>query len=175
MTLPLVVLAVLSIVGGLLNLPHYLIHSDGFLASWLRPTFMIFEHTAHSDLTTEIILIAVAVFIFLFGLLYSRSRYIGKGLHPEVPTKGIGKTLSQKFYIDEFYHTAIVKPLEFLGDILFALLDTLLLYGITFSVNPILRFAGRLNRKIQNGNIEYYLIYMVGAIALLLGLNLFFA
>ena len=175
MTLPLVVLAVLSIVGGLLNLPHYLIHSDGFLASWLRPTFMIFEHTAHSDLTTEIILIAVAVFIFLFGLLYSRSRYIGKGLHPEVPTKGIGKTLSQKFYIDEFYHTAIVKPLEFLGDILFTLLDTLLLYGITFSVNPILRFAGRLNRKIQNGNIEYYLIYMVGAIALLLGLNLFFA
>jgi NADH-quinone oxidoreductase subunit L len=83
--------------------------------------------------------------------------------------------LSNKFYIDEFYQKAIVRPIEFLGDILFALVDTLLLYGLTFSVHPILRFVGRFNRKIQNGNIEYYLLYMVGAIALLLGLNLLFA
>ncbi len=175
MTTPLVVLAVLSILGGGLNLPHYLLHTDGFLASWLRPTFLIFENPAHTDITTEIILIGVAISIFLFGFIYSRSRYITKNMSPEQSTAGIEKVLSNKFYIDEFYQKAIVRPIEFLGDILFALVDTLLLYGLTFSVHPILRFIGRFNRKIQNGNIEYYLLYMVGAIALLLGLNLLFA
>lgn len=175
MTTPLVVLAVLSVLGGLLNLPHYLLHADGFLASWLRPTFLIFENPAHSDISTEIVLIGVAISIFLFGFIYSRSRYITKNMSPEQSTKGIEKVLSNKFYIDEFYQKAIVRPIEFLGDILFALVDTLLLYGLTFSVHPILRFIGRLNRKIQNGNIEYYLLYMVSAIALLLGLNLLFA
>lgn len=175
MTTPLVVLAVLSILGGVLNLPHYLLHTDGFLASWLRPTFLIFENPAHTEITTEIILIGVAISIFLFGFIYSRSRYITKNMSPEQSTAGIEKVLSNKFYIDEFYQKAIVRPIEFLGDILFALVDTLLLYGLTFSVHPILRFIGRFNRKIQNGNIEYYLLYMVGAIALLLGLNLLFA
>lgn len=175
MTLPLVVLGVLSITGGALNLPHYLIHQDGFLSSWLKPTFLIFEHAEHSDLATEIGLISVAVFVFLFGWFYSRNKYISKGESPETNSPGFGKVLANKFYIDEIYNKAIVKPIEFFGDLLFALFDTLLLYGITFSINPILRFIGRLNRKIQNGNIEYYLIYMVGAIALLLSLNLLFA
>jgi NADH-quinone oxidoreductase subunit L len=175
MTTPLVVLALLSILGGLLNLPHYLLHSEGFLASWLRPTFLIFENPAHTDLSTEIMLIGVAISIFLFGFIYSRNRYITKNNAPEQSTAGIEKVLSNKFYIDEFYQKAIVRPIEFLGDILFALVDTLLLYGLTFSVHPVLRFVGRFNRKIQNGNIEFYLLYMVGAIALLLGLNLLFA
>ena len=175
MTTPLVVLALLSILGGLLNLPHYLLHSEGFLASWLRPTFLIFENPAHTDLSTEIMLIGVAISIFLFGFIYSRNRYITKNNAPEQSAAGIEKVLSNKFYIDEFYQKAIVRPIEFLGDILFALVDTLLLYGLTFSVHPVLRFVGRFNRKIQNGNIEFYLLYMVGAIALLLGLNLLFA
>lgn len=175
MTLPLILLAVLSILGGALNLPHYLIHQEGLLASWLKPTFLIFEHAEHSDITTEIGLISVAVSVFLFGWLYSRNKYIAKAESPESSSKGITKVLANKFYIDEIYNKLIVRPIEFFGDVLFALFDTLLLYGITFSINPILRFAGRVNRKLQNGNIEYYLIYMVGAIALLLGLNLFFA
>ncbi len=175
MTLPLIILAILSVLGGALNLPHYLMHQEGFLASWLKPTFLIFEHAEHSDLATEIGLISVAVFVFLFGWFYSRNKYISKSESPESGSEGIAKVLANKFYIDEIYNKLIVRPIEFFGDVLFALFDTLLLYGITFSINPILRFTGRLNRKIQNGNIEYYLIYMVGAIALLLGLNLFFA
>lgn len=175
MTLPLIILAILSVLGGALNLPHYLMHQEGFLASWLKPTFLIFEHAEHSDMATEIGLISVAVFVFLFGWFYSRNKYISKSESPESGSEGIAKVLANKFYIDEIYNKLIVRPIEFFGDVLFALFDTLLLYGITFSINPILRFTGRLNRKIQNGNIEYYLIYMVGAIALLLGLNLFFA
>lgn len=175
MTLPLIVLAILSIAGGMLNLPHYLIHEDGFLASWLRPTFLIFEHSNHTEISTEIALISVAIFVFLFGFIYSRNRYVSKGINAETPTSGIGKVLSNKFYIDEIYNKLIVRPIEFFGDLLFALFDTLLLYGVTFSINPILKLVGRFNRKIQNGNIEYYLIYMVAAIAILLGLNLFFA
>ncbi len=74
---------------------------------------------------------------------------------------------------DEFYNLAVIKPLVVLGDILFALLDTFL-YGLTFAIHPVLRWVGGRNRKIQNGNIEFYLLYMVVAIAILLGVNLLF-
>lgn len=174
MTVPLLVLATLSVLGGLLNLPHYIAH-EGVLSSWLQPTFIMFEEVAHTEMTTEIILIAIAVLIFLSGFLYSRQRYLNKGTHPEVETRGIGKWLQKKLYIDEFYNLAVVKPIEILGDILFALFDTLFLYGITFAVHPVLRWVGGRNRKIQNGNIEFYLMYMVVAIAILLGINLLFA
>jgi len=173
MTTPLLVLALLSVLGGLLNLPHYISH-EGFLSAWLKPTYIMFEEVIHADMTTEILLISMAVLIFLVGFVYSRQRYLVKGVSPEVETKGVAKWLQNKLYIDEFYNLVVVKPLEVLGDILFALFDTLLLYGLTFAVHPVLRWVGGRNRKIQNGNIEFYLLYMVVAIAILLGVNLLF-
>lgn len=175
MSIPLIILALLSVIGGVLNLPHYITHSEGFLAQWLEPLYLLKPQTHSIDFSTEIILLAIAIGVFLFGFVYSRSRYKIKNTAAEVETQGLGKLIQRKFYFDEMYDKIIVRPLEFLGDLIFALFDTLLLYGITFSINPILRFVGRVNRKIQNGNIEYYLIYMVGAIALLLGINLLLA
>jgi NADH-quinone oxidoreductase subunit L len=173
MTTPLIILAVLSVLGGLLNLPHYISH-EGFLLAWLKPTYIMFEEIVHAEMATEILLISMAVLIFLGGFIYSRQRYLVKGVSPEVETKGVAKWMQNKLYIDEFYNLAVVKPLEVIGDILFALFDTFLLYGLTFAIHPFLIWVGGRNRKIQNGNIEFYLLYMVVAIAILLGVNLLF-
>jgi NADH-quinone oxidoreductase subunit L len=176
MTTPLVILSILSVLGGLLNLPHYITHKSGVLVNWLNPTYVI-DNTAgiaEPEFTTELLLIAAAISAFLIGFFYSRRKYITLNATAEIESQGFGKFIQGKFFIDELYQKIIVKPLEFFGDILFALVDTLLIYGLTFAINPVLNFIGRRNQRIQNGNIEFYLLYMVGALALLLGINLLF-
>jgi NADH-quinone oxidoreductase subunit L len=119
-------------------------------------------------------LVGIAVLAFFIGWAFSRNKYITKSKDAEKEEKGLLKWIQSKLYIDELYDKIFIKPIEFLGDILFALVDTLMLYGLTFAVYPVLNFIGRRNQRIQNGNIEFYLIYMVGAIALLLGIYLLF-
>jgi NADH-quinone oxidoreductase subunit L len=176
MTTPLLVLAVLSVLGGVLNLPHYLTHEDGFLNQWLNPIYLIHRSPIHPEITSSIeaMLVGIAVLAFFIGWAFSRNKYITKSKDAEKEEKGLLKWIQSKLYIDELYDKIFIKPIEFLGDILFALVDTLMLYGLTFAVYPVLNFIGRRNQRIQNGNIEFYLIYMVGAIALLLGIYLLF-
>jgi len=175
MTLPLMVLSILSLIGGALNLPTYITHSDGFLISWLSPLFVIPQSVHEIGHSTEYILIGVAVFIFITGFLISRNIFISKRTIPTENSTGISGVLQNKFYVDELYHKVFVRPLEITSSILHDLFDGLILRAFTFGVYPLLKVCGRLNKKIQNGNIEMYLLYMVIAIVLLLGVNLIFA
>jgi len=52
--------------------------------------------------------------------------------------------------------------------------DSKLIGGLISGISKDLVFVSGLNKKIQNGNIEYYLTFMVLALALFLGFNLFF-
>jgi NADH-quinone oxidoreductase subunit L len=175
MTLPLMVLALLSIVGGALNLPTYVTHSDGFLLSWLKPLFIIPQSIHEINHSTEYILIGIAVLIFVSGFLIARNIFVSKATVPAENSTGLGGILQNKFYVDEFYNKVFVRPLEITSSVLHDLFDGLILRAFTFGIFPMLKLVGRLNKKVQNGNIEMYLLYMVIAIVLLLGVNLIFA
>jgi NADH-quinone oxidoreductase subunit L len=175
MTLPLMVLALLSIVGGALNLPTYVTHSDGFLLSWLKPLFIIPQSIHEINHSTEYVLIGIAVLIFVSGFLIARNIFVSKATVPAENSTGLGGILQNKFYVDEFYHKVFVRPLEITSSVLHDLFDGLILRAFTFGIFPMLKLVGRLNKKVQNGNIEMYLLYMVIAIVLLLGVNLIFA
>jgi len=175
MTLPLMILAILSLIGGALNLPAYLSHSGGFLSKWLNPLFAIPQATHEISHNTEYTLIGVAILIFTTGFLIARNIFVTKATIPSDNSVGIGKVLQNKFYVDELYQKIFVRPLEITSSILHDLFDGLILRAFTFGVYPLLKLVGRLNKKVQNGNIEMYLLYMVIAIVLLLGVNLIFA
>lgn len=175
MTLPLMVLAVLSILGGALNLPAYLTYSEGFLFNWLKPLFIIPQSIHEIDHSTEYVLIGIAVLIFVTGFLIARNIFVTKATIPAETSTGLGGLLQNKFYVDEFYHKVFVRPLEITSSILHDLFDGLILRAFTFGIFPLLKVIGKLNKKVQNGNIEMYLLYMVIAIVLLLGVNLIFA
>lgn len=175
MTLPLMVLAILSVLGGALNLPTYLTHSDGFLMNWLKPLFFIPQTIHEIDHSTEYVLIGIAILIFVTGFFIARSIFVSKGTVPSEQSSGFSGVLQNKFYVDELYHKLFVRPLEITSSILHDLFDGLILRAFTFGVYPLLKLIGRLNKKVQNGNIEMYLLYMVIAIVLLLGVNLIFA
>lgn len=177
MSLPLMILAVLSLLGGALNLPSYL--GDGVsmkLSHWLAPILPMAESHHEIAHNTELILISVVVILFLMVVLYTRNKYVSRNAVPEDDnaTPSAGKVLANKFYIDELYNLVFVKPLEALSNVTDSLIDSKLIGGLISGISSILNFVSGLNKKIQNGNIEYYLTFMVLALALFLGFNLFF-
>jgi len=184
MTLPLMILAVLSVVGGVINLPHYLGESiSGGLHHWLSddglghfsPILMYPEHAIELSHTAEIGLLAMAVGVFVIAFLYTRNKYVVKGAVPEsdADQMGMGKVLANKFYVDEAYDTAFVSPIEAVGDVVGDYVDEKGVKGFVDGVGSGSNFVSRTLSKIQNGNIEYYLVYMVIGVALLLAFNLF--
>lgn len=174
MTLPLVVLAILSIIGGALNLPEYLTHHSGVLANWLKPILTI-EETKHAiSHSTEYILIGIAVLVFVVAFIFTRSKYVSKNHVPsDEESKGVQGYMENKFYVDELYNAVFVKPLEGLSDILGNFFETKVISPLSFGINSVLTKLGRLNRYIQDGNIEKYLLFMVIGIVILIGINLF--
>ncbi len=177
MSLPLMVLAVLSILGGALNLPTYL--GEGIshgLSHWLAPILPMAENHSEISHTTEFLLLGVAVFVFIFAFIYTRHNYISKNRVPEADseTPSTGRVLSNKFYVDELYQFIIVTPLEWLSDFTDKVIDSKLVAGFISLLSLSLQKVSNLNKRIQNGNIEYYLTFMVIALALFLGFNLLF-
>ena len=176
MTVPLMVLAVLSVLGGLLNVPHFLhMGTPEWLAHWFAgnglnslPVIPMSEISIEAG--TEISLMAVATTIALAVLaaLYVIYKNPANLPVPDALQKGLTKVISHKFYVDEIYDTLFVKPLERLSRFLYHFADIQGVDGIVNGVASGVQQIGGLFRRLQNGNIEYYLIGMVvGAAALL--------
>jgi len=184
MTLPLLVLAVLSVIGGAVNLPHYLgegisgglhhlLSFDG--GGHFSPILIYPEHAVELSHSAEIALLAMAIGVFVLAFLYTRNKYVVKGSVPEADAdqQGMGKVLANKFYVDEAYDMAFVAPLESASDVITEYVDEKALKSAVDGVGTGGYGLSKLLSKIQNGNIEYYLLYMVIGISLLLAFNLF--
>jgi NADH-quinone oxidoreductase subunit L len=184
MTLPLLVLAVLSVIGGAVNLPHYLgeaisgglhhlLSFDG--GGQFSPILIYPEHAIELSHTAEIALLAMAIGVFVIAFLYTRNKYVVKSSVPEADAdqQGMGKVLANKFYVDEAYDVAFVAPLELASDVIAEYVDEKALKSAVDGVGTGGYGLSKLLSKIQNGNIEYYLLYMVIGVSLLLAFNLF--
>lgn len=176
MTIPLIVLAVLSILGGLINLPPIL--SEGIahgLKYWLEKTVTENPVIAETDLShsTEYLLAGAAFVVFILAFLYTRSKYITKNTVPESDEemKGAGLVIANKMYVDEAYDAAFVKPVADTGSLMNSV-DGLLNKVFAWCAG-VIKYLGDLNKKLQNGNVEYYLIYMVIAVIGLLVFNFY--
>jgi NADH-quinone oxidoreductase subunit L len=176
MTIPLMVLAVLSVAGGLLNLPHYLSHSHSeALAHWLEPLFVFGDAAVHVEPSTEWALLGVAVSVFVIAFLWMRQKYVVKGQVAENDDQmsSSAKLLAHKFYVDELYDSLFAKPLQALGSWTYQILDRRGFVAFTDLMGKATLWKSQTLARIQSGNIELYLIIMVLAAALMLGIELF--
>jgi NADH-quinone oxidoreductase subunit L len=120
MTGPLVVLGVLSVVGGWFNLPALIpLGPVGALDRWLEPVVgasslrITGGAPVEASHGTEIALILVAVAIALAGIAVAVVRLKPERLVPkaESPAEhGFEKVLADKYYVDEVYDAAVVEP-----------------------------------------------------------------
>ncbi|MBK6930874.1 MAG: NADH-quinone oxidoreductase subunit L [Saprospirales bacterium] len=181
MTLPLIVLAVLSALGGFLNTPHFLhLGTPQWMAHFLEPVLRNtnLRHGGaphHLAESTEWTLMA---FTTSLALLVIAAAYWVYAVRRSVPLADaaqvrLTRLLANKFYVDELYDLLFVKPLEKLSQILFYFADTWAIDGLVNGVGRGVEAVGARFRKLQNGNIEYYLLAMVaGAVLLFLTLHL---
>lgn len=168
-TIPLVVLAVLSVVGGLVGIPEFMVKGAHSLKNWLSPVFepsnlLLPSHeVAHS---TEWMLVAVATIVALAGIIYGWMRY---AKNPDLEdAKGFGKILENKWYVDEFYDAIIVKPYKSLSVFFNNVLEVKVVDGLINGVGKLVKYGGRQLRWVQNGQIGFYILMMVlGMLAIL--------
>ncbi|MBD1429276.1 NADH-quinone oxidoreductase subunit L [Sphingobacterium litopenaei] len=174
MTLPLIVLAVLSVVGGVINLPSAL-GGGHWLANFLSP---IFTYTnarlpeVHLEHSTEYILMAVSALAAIIMAVVAYQKYVKKSDVPQEDgmEQGALYNLSyNKLYFDELYNALFVKPLNSLSKILYKIVDKGTIDGIVNGVADLINASGRGIRQLQSGYVGFYIIMMVlGAAAILL-------
>ena len=171
MTLPLIILAVFSVGGGLINLPHFA-GGNEFLAHWLAP--LLPEAGAAGEvnfLSLEGGAPLLAAFLPAFLAIYVF------GMQKSVPSEdgeisGIQKFIYHKFYIDELYELLFVKPVAFLSNFFFQVIDFLVIDLFVEGLGRLVKYASSEFRKAQTGNVGIYLFCMVAAIVVILFVSL---
>ena len=163
MTLPLIILAVLSAVGGAMGVPeilgghHWLSHH---LSSIIGA-----EHALHLSHTTEWILMGSSVTIAVVALLIAIGKY-SKQADGE-PQTALGKFLYNKWLVDELYEKAIVQPLHRFAGFLKEVVEKNVIDGVVNGTGKLVQYGARQTRLMQSGQVGYYILFMVLSIVLL--------
>jgi NADH-quinone oxidoreductase subunit L len=170
MTIPLIVLAVLAAVGGLINVPH-VFGGNEWLAHWLTGAGVA-QHELTLDHTTEFGLMGVSVLAAVIALLYAYTRYV-KNAHVPVSDEGkrsiFAKISYHKFYLDEIYDVIITKPLDAFSKFFYRIIDKKLIDGLVNGFGWTANEGSKGLRLLQSGNVGFYIFMMVfGIVALLL-------
>jgi NADH-quinone oxidoreductase subunit L len=163
MTLPLVLLAIASAIAGAIGIPE-LMGGHHWLAHQLIP---IVGEPVELGLThsMEWILMAVSVSIALIALIISISIYTKKT--DDAPKTVIGKFFYNKWYVDECYQEAIVLPLNRFAGFLKNIIEKQVIDGAVNGTGKLVQYSARKVRLIQNGQVGYYILFMVIGIILL--------
>jgi NADH-quinone oxidoreductase subunit L len=179
MTGPLIVLGVLSAVGGWLNLPAAIpIGPVGLLEKWLEPvvgaaTASVAGMVGEEVTSTEYFLIGAAVAIAILGIVVAVVRLKPAALVPKrdaVPSHGFEHVLEEKYYVDEIYDDAIVRPLvSGSRNILWMGIDRGIIDNLFVNGSAVLaRGVGWLGSQLQSGETGAYAwAIAIGALAVL--------
>jgi NADH-quinone oxidoreductase subunit L len=175
MTFPLIVLALLSIVGGWVGIPAVFIENAHRLSTFLSPVFAASHHeTAHENIShsMELALMAGIVALITISILAAKKMFAKEGLSEE-KSSGFGKLLENKWYVDEVYDTIIVQPINHLSSFLSRIIDNKIIDGSVNGVGKLLQFSARQFRLLQSGQVGSYVLIMVVSIILFFIFQLF--
>jgi NADH-quinone oxidoreductase subunit L len=156
-TFPLIVLAILATLGGLISLP-----TNSWLNGYLAPLFTKEAHEAHHFGITEYALMAVAVLGGLVGIAIAYTKYIKQNQLPaeDAAISGFAKVLYNKYYIDELYDALFVKTVNGLSRFFRDTIETSL-SSLVLGLGTITNQIGFQGKKVQNGSIGRYLFAFV--------------
>lgn len=163
-TFPLIVLAILATVGGIISLP-----TNSWLNGYLSPLFSKAEHEAHHFGTTEYSLMAVAVIAGFIGIGVAYAKYIKQNQVPAEDTEitGFSKVLYNKYYVDEIYNVVFVNSINGLSKFFRDHVETTL-SSVFFGLEKVTNELGYQGKKLQSGSIGFYLFaFVIGLCAII--------
>jgi NADH-quinone oxidoreductase subunit L len=180
MTGPLVVLGILTIVGGWLNIPEFahFLGPVGGLDHWLEPvvgesTARVLAGAPEISHGLEYGLVGLAVLIAVGGIALAWTRLKPETLVPKSQSpqeEGIERVLADKYYVDEVYDAAVVQPVVLVSrGLLWRGVDNGLIDGLGVNGTAYLaRFAGWIGSRVQSGRLGTYAwMLAIGVLAVL--------
>ncbi len=168
MTLPLVVLAILSAIGGFVGVPESL-GGHHELGAFLAPVVKPAEHGLSHN--TEYMLMALSSGLVLISILFAWSKF--KNYKTEREATGFGKFLQNKWYIDELYDAIIVNPLKAISSFLNNIIERKGIDGLVNGAGKAVNYGSRQLRWLQSGQVGAYVLLMVIGILCLFVVQLF--
>jgi NADH-quinone oxidoreductase subunit L len=174
-TIPLIILAVLSVIGGWVGIPEIFTQGGHRLGEFLAPVFakseklMIHHEVSHQ---TEYMLTGISTVLIIIVCLWSWSKFKkAEDVNPE--ERGFSKVLRDKWYVDEIYDAIIVKPLKAISGFFNTGVERSGIDGIVNGVGKTINYGSRQMRLLQNGQVGSYILMMVIGILVLFFLQFF--
>lgn len=201
MTVPLMILALLSALGGLLGIPYFLTRQHPILEHWLAPVFAkgwlhyhpqgaelmghVHQHPhlwwgegTSMSLTIVGMMVGVGVALYFYAGQQRAKRSMATELAWQQPGSGgwmgqFYRLVYNKFYVDEIYEATLVRPIHHLSRDGLWPFDQVVVDGVVNLCATITQGIGRLLSWVQTGQVRWYLTaMMLGLFSLLLWLIL---
>ena len=156
-TFPLIVLAILATVGGVISLP-----GNSWLNHYLIPILPKLATAQHHLGTTEYILMAIAVVGGLVGIGLAYAKYNKQNTVPgeDASITGFAKVLYNKYYLDEIYDFLFVKSINTMSKFFRDQVETSLA-SFVFGFGKVTNEISVQGKKVQNGSVGLYLFAFV--------------
>jgi NADH-quinone oxidoreductase subunit L len=178
MTVPLILLAILAVIGGYIGLP-YALGGGNWFEKFLEPVFPGGHGSAeivHQSYNIEYLLMIASILAAGIGILIAYRLYIARPERPHMLAEkfsGIYKLLWNKYYVDELYNTIFVQPVITLALFFWKISDVMIVDGLANgSARLIGWFSGRF-RYVQSGLFRNYALLFVLGVVVLLGFVIF--
>ena len=166
MTVPLMTLAGLSVVGGLVGFP--IIEGANKFKAFLAPAITPLVHEVHAPAWFEIVMMAVSMAVAAAGIYMAYKFYMAK---PELPEKVVEKIpvvydlVYNKYYVDEIYDATVVEPIKNGSDFLWHGVDETVIDGAVNGSATTVGWLSRHLRKLETGFVQSYaLAILIGAV-----------
>jgi len=168
MTVPLIILAVLALIGGVIGLPHL-----SGVEAFLEPVFEDSRVAVHSAAGwLEWVLLGISALVAVGGTYTAYRFYVQR---PQIPLtlareyKWLYTMLCNKYYVDEFYMAVLVNPLRSLAGWLARFLDTVVIDGAVNGLARLVGLSGEEGRQLQTGYVATYALSMLIGVVIVLG------
>ena len=174
-TIPLIILAVLSVIGGWVGIPEIFMHGGHRIEEFLAPIFA--QSSAITEkyslaYSTEFILMGISVAASLIALFYALIKF-SKYQKTDTAENGIGKILANKWYVDELYDVIIIKPVQLIAKYLNTVVEKKGIDGFVNGVGKAVNYSSRQIRLLQTGQVGTYVLMMVLGILIFFIIQLF--
>jgi len=182
MTIPLIILAVLSVIGGYVGVPHVLggaNHIHEFLAPVVGGSEAAKGHAAISliaqawasggessghSAALELLMMVISVIIALIGIGMAYLFYIKNPALPKLMAerwKGLYTLVVNKYYVDEIYQVLFVNSIKKLGVGLWKGFDDLVIDGTVNGIAILIGWISGVMRRVQTGLVQNYAFSMI--------------
>lgn len=164
MTIPLIILGVLSFAGGFIGMPE-IFHAPHLLKEYMKPVTAFSDSYAARPVSHAfeyaMVFGTLIILAVLIGWLYKK--YVKEGALPEAEEQqqGIVRVIASRFYVDEIYDTVIVRPLNAISRLSYQFIEKGIMDGIVDGSGQLVSGISGVLRNFQNGKVGTYLFGFV--------------